>query len=140
MTKVKFKGFGFPILILKPKYLETQGGKVLDVDYTKLEILAFKALIYKSGRYTGAEIKFIRNHMEYTQKTFADLLPVNRSSVTNWESKNLKQTGMDITTELIIKIEMVKFLKLDLNKAYDLLKKSTRSKVSAEMIEIKNVA
>lgn len=123
----EYSGLGFPVILMGVKPKKTPYGKSLNIDHEVLRKSVFKMLIEKPGRFLGAEIKFIRHEMGLSQEVFADLVISERSSVAKWEKKDLKPTGMAESTEIMIRIEMSKHLKADLNKVYDKANKSVRS-------------
>ena len=115
-TNKIFNGLGFPIVLLKAKTKDTEYGEVLDVDFNRLSELVFEALIRKPARFSGAEVKFIRHHMELSQNVFADLLDIDRSSVGKWEAKDLKPTQMMPAVELSLRIQMTQRLRHSVDK------------------------
>lgn len=109
--EIIYEGLGFPIIIVNPRYIEFEGKKVLDINYEELESHVFRALIDKPARLTGAEVKFIRLHMELTQEAFAQkLILSNTSTISKWESKELNFTGMDRQIEALLRMRCKLFL------------------------------
>lgn len=132
----QYNGLGFPVILLGVKTKKTPFGEALDIDHEKLRRTVFRALIEKPGRFSGAEVKFIRHEMGMSQEIFADLVSSERSSVAKWEKKDLALTKMAESAEILIRIEMSNFVsKRDLNRLYDKVRKSVR-KEQQEMIEI----
>ncbi len=99
-----YTALGFPILIENPTYIDFEGEKVLDVNPLQIEDAMFRALIAKSARLTGAEVRFMRTYMELTQKTFGESLLVDASTVSKWEALGQKFTGMPAQTEMILRM------------------------------------
>ena len=98
-----YTALGFPIIIINPKYTQFRGEKILDVNPKKLMREAFKAVLKKKARLSGAEIKFLRTYLKLTQQEFADLVEIDRTSVTKWEAKKHSFTGMDHHTEAYLR-------------------------------------
>ena len=67
----------------------------------------FQALITKSSRLTGTEVKFVRTFWELTQSEFAKRLnQSNHSVVSQWEKRSDRPAGMDYNTELLLRLHM----------------------------------
>jgi len=62
--------------------------------------MLFVALIRQPTRLSGAEVRFLRHHLEMTHDAFARLLKVELSLVVKWEGKDLKATGLTIHAEI----------------------------------------
>ena len=86
----RFNGFGFPVIIRNAPVKKTRHGDVVDLDFGEIEDALFMAIAEKPTRISGAELKFVRSHMNLTQEGFAGLIGVERSSVAKWEKKDLK--------------------------------------------------
>lgn len=132
----QYNGLGFPVILLGVKTKKTPYGEALDIDHEKLKRTVFRALIEKPGRFTGAEVKFIRHEMELSQEVFADLVSADRSSVAKWEKKDLALTSMAESAEILIRIEMSNFVsKKDLGRLYSRVRKSVRQR-QQEFIQV----
>ncbi len=107
---VEYKALGFPIIILNPSYIEFEGEMVLNVNPNKIMDAAFAAVIQKPSRLSGAEVKFLRSYMEYSQESFGRFVGVDHSSVAKWESKKNEFTGMDVPTEALMRMRCKLFL------------------------------
>lgn len=99
-----YTALGFPILIENPSYIEFEGEMVLDVNAGAVQDLMFKALVKKSARLTGAEVRFMRTYMELTQGVFGESLMVDASTVSKWEKTAEKFTGMPSQTEMLLRM------------------------------------
>jgi DNA-binding transcriptional regulator YiaG len=109
--EIIYEGLGFPIIIVNPQFIEFEGEKVLDVDHEELQSYVFRALIDKPARLTGAEVKFMRLYMEFTQEALAQkLILSNTSTISKWESKEAEFTGMDRQTEILLRMRCKLFL------------------------------
>lgn len=110
-----FNHLGFPIKLVEWPHIEVDGELVPDVDYAKLEDIMFQLLPIKPTRLCGAEIKFIRHHLNKTQKEFANWLEdeTDPSTIAKWESTDLEPTGMSKAMERSLRIQL---LTLILNK------------------------
>jgi DNA-binding transcriptional regulator YiaG len=131
-----YNGLGFPVLLMNPRYIKTKVGWALDVNSKKLMEIAFAALIRKPGRLSGAEIKFIRHRMELTQNTFAELLQVDRSLISKWEGKDLKSTEMQGAVEGYLRIQMVKFLRKEIDKEFSFIESAIRKSEVGKPMEL----
>lgn len=131
-----FNGLGFPITLMSPQYKEVRGETVLDIDYDRLQLTAFEGLLHKPTSFSGAELKFIRHHMEMTQNTFADFLGVDRSVVGKWEAADLEWTRMNIATETMVRIRMVQFLDRSIDKEMAAIEPGARKQDVGQPIEV----
>ena len=105
---IQFNGFGFPVLLVNVR-TKTERGEVLpDVNYQEMERVLFKAVIRKPDRLSGAEVKFLRHHLDLTQADFSKMLRVERSLVSKWEARDLKGTGMTAHAEIFLRMKLSK--------------------------------
>lgn len=90
-------------------HIEIEGELVPDVDYVKLEDMMFQLLPIKPTRLCGAEIKFIRHHLDKTQKEFASWLEdeTDPSTIAKWESMDLEPTGMTKAMERSLRMQLI---------------------------------
>jgi DNA-binding transcriptional regulator YiaG len=105
IKKFVFNGLGFPVVIVNPKF-HADGS--LAVKYNQLSQAAFEWLITKECRMSGAQVKFARHYMEMTQADFAKALCQSggHSIVSKWEGKDLEASGMQPSTELLLRLVM----------------------------------
>jgi len=104
-----FNHLGFPIKLVDWPHIEIDGECVPDVNYVKLEEIMFQLLPAKATRLSGAEIKFIRHHLNMTQKKFAKWLEdeTNHSTIAKWENSDLKPTGMSKAMERSLRLQLI---------------------------------
>lgn len=109
---VKINFFGFPIVIIDCPHIEIDGKLKPNVNYTKLENMLFEAMPYKPSKLTGAEIKFIRTHLNMTQKTFAAWMNDTKthSAISIWESSDLEPTNMEDADERSLRLQLIDFI------------------------------
>jgi putative transcriptional regulator len=133
----QFNGFGFPVIIKNARVRKTsRGDEVVDVDFKRLESVLFIAIAEKPARLSGAEIKFLRNHMELTQAEFADLIGIERSSVAKWEKKDLKSSGMSAPAEFAVRFHALRYAKVDLNTSLLKVEVYTKKNTLGKAVEI----
>lgn len=60
---------------------------------------AIKALISQEQRFTGNQIKFIRNYFSMSLRDFAKVVHESHTAVNKWEKHGNKITSMDINIE-----------------------------------------
>ena len=107
--KMIWEGLGFPIKLVGFKMKKINDEFVPDLNMKEIQQEAFMALITKHGRFTGCELKFIRTYLQLTQIEFAKSINASdRSSISQWENKLDYPTGMDINTEIMIRLFMAK--------------------------------
>jgi len=104
-----FNHLGFPIKLMDWPHVKINGELIPDVDYEKLEELVFKLLPLKPTRLSGAEIKFIRHHLEMTQEKFAKWLvdETDDSTITVWEKADLNPTKMSKSMERSLRMQLI---------------------------------
>lgn len=112
MNKIKYNGLGFPINLKGVKTREFRGEILPDVNHRELEDQVFKTLLWMPAHFSGAHLSFVRGYMGLSQKEFATLLGLKtHSTISGWEGKENKATGMLGTTEVIIRLLMASFIK-----------------------------
>ena len=134
---IKFNGFGFPVVLANVQTKVVHDEVVPDVNYNDLQALLFVALIRKPTRLSGAEIRFLRHHLEMTQDAFAKLLKIERSLVSKWEGKDLKATGMTIHAEIFLRMKLAKLGHHDLDAEFDRIEPGSASRGVGKPLEIK---
>ncbi len=104
-----FNHLGFPIKLVDWPHVKVDGELIPDVNYEKLEELMFKLLPLKPTRLSGAEIKFIRHHLEMTQEKFARWLvdETDDSTITVWERADLSPTKMSRSMERSLRMQLI---------------------------------
>jgi DNA-binding transcriptional regulator YiaG len=135
-----FNHLGFPINLVDWPHVEVDGELVPDVNYVKLEELMFMLLPLKPTRLNGAEVKFIRHHLEMTQKKFAKWLEdeTDDSTVAVWEKADLEPTCMSKAMERSLRMQLIGLIlekqrrkTVKLNDVMELLSNSISAKKSS---------
>jgi DNA-binding transcriptional regulator YiaG len=112
MKKIKYNGLGFPIVLKGVKSLEFRGELLPDINHRELEDQVFKTLLWLPAHFSGAHLAFVRGYMGLSQKEFATMLGLKtHATISGWESKENKFTGMPGTAEVIIRLLMAEFVK-----------------------------
>lgn len=111
MKKIKYDGLGFPIILKGVKTREFRGEVLPDINHRELEDQVFKTLLWLPAHFSGAHLSFVRGYMGLSQKEFAMMLGLKtHATISGWESKENKATGMQGTTEVIIRMLMAEFI------------------------------
>ena len=107
-TNVRYMGFGFPVFLLGVDAVkDSDGTSYLDIPHQKLAHSLFLAVLRKPALLTGAELKFLRKYLDFTQEEFAKIIGAkNHSNVAGWESKGEKPTGMVEQAEMIARLKI----------------------------------
>ena len=107
-TNVRYMGFGFPVFLIGVKTVQTgDGNSYLDIPHQKLSRTLFLTLLVKPALLTGAELKFLRKHLDLTQDDFAKLVGAKgHSNIAGWENKGQKPTGMAEQAEMIARLKL----------------------------------
>lgn len=104
MSKMIYYGHGFPVILKDVPLVEADGEELPQIDYRRLaQTLAVAVALHPSSM-TGAEVRFIRQHLELTQDELADVLDVTRNTVINWEKSADEATRMNSSTELVLRL------------------------------------
>ena len=114
MKKTRYNGLGFPIDLKGVKTREFLGEILPDINHRELEDRVFKTLLWLPAHFSGAHLSFVRGYMGLSQKEFATLLGLKtHTTISGWEGKENKATGMQGTTEVVIRLLMAEFIKED---------------------------
>lgn len=112
MKTIRYNGLGFPIDLQGVKTLKFRGETLPDINHRELEDMVFTTLLWLPAHFSGAQLSFIRGYMGLSQKEFANTLGLKtHSTISGWENKDNKATGMPGTTEVIIRLLMADFIK-----------------------------
>jgi len=102
-----YRGFGFPITLIKAPMKKMLSGWVVDIDMQKLEEVVLFALIHKPASLTGNELRFMRKVLELNTTDFGRLLGVTHAAVVKWENETTK---INPSTEVLIRLRMLDHL------------------------------
>lgn len=83
------------------------GEWVIDIDFNKLRSDVLNYLIHKPTGLTGAELRFIRKHLEMTTTEFGKVFAVSHVSVLKWESG---ENRISPTVDLYVRIYILRRL------------------------------
>jgi len=112
--KTRYTGLGFPVDLIGVKTREFRGEAIPDINHRELEDQVFKILLWLPSHFSGAHLGFVRGYMGLSQKEFASMLGLKtHTTISGWEGKDDKVTGMQGTTEVIIRLIMAEFIKED---------------------------
>ena len=125
---VQFNGFGFPVLLVNVTTKKERGEILPDVNYQDMEQMLFEAVILKPARLSGAEVKFLRHHLDMSQAEFSKLLRVERSLVSKWEARDLRVTGMTAHAEIFLRMKLVKIADHNVADEFDGIEKAAGTK------------
>jgi DNA-binding transcriptional regulator YiaG len=114
MKKIRYNGLGFPIDLKGVKTREFRGEILTDINHRELEDQVFKTLLWLPAHFSGAHISFVRGYMKLSQKEFAAILGLKtHATISGWESKENRATGMQGAIEVVIRLLMAEFIKED---------------------------
>lgn len=109
--KMVYTALGLPIVLVGFRFKKIRGIEVPDVNLNTLQKVVFEALIEKPTNLTGAEVRFIRSYLRFSQTELSKILnQAGHSIVSQWEKKGVKATGMDCNTEILLRLHMAKTL------------------------------
>ena len=111
MKKITYSGLGFPIILEGVKTREFRGEILPDINHRVLEDLVFKTLLWLPAHFSGDHLSFVRGYMGLSQKEFATMLGLKtHATISGWELKKNKATGMLGTTEVVVRLLMAEFI------------------------------
>ncbi len=107
----KWNGFGFPVIFEKLTAVKLRGEWVPDVDlnlYAKplVEFICAEQEVPLSG----SQVKFIRHFFGKSLREFAKFLNVKHQSVMRWEEKKQSAARIDVNTEIVMRLKILKAL------------------------------
>jgi DNA-binding transcriptional regulator YiaG len=82
-----YEDLGFPILLVNAPLRKSFGEWIIDIDFNKLRSDVLNHLVHKQTNLTGAELRFIRKHLEMTTAEFGKVFGVTHVTVLKWESE-----------------------------------------------------
>lgn len=97
-------GFGFPVTLLNVPMTTIRGEWVPDINQKQLQEKVLEALVFKPGKLTGNEIRFIRLFCDMTLQEFADRFDLTHPGVLKWENSKNHVTEMKWPTEKDIRL------------------------------------
>ena len=105
---ILYHGFGFPVFLKGVEFKGEGDDRYLDIRHEDLAADIFEAVLEKPAPWTGAELRFVRKHMDMTQVEFATFAHVKtHSSIVGWEKKNMSPTGISEPAELFIRMKIL---------------------------------
>ncbi len=111
MKKLVYNGLGFTIHLKGAKTREFRGEILPDINHRKLEDSVFKMLLWLPAHFSGSHLAFVRGYMGLSQKEFATILGLKtHATISGWEGKQDKATGIPITTEVVVRLLMADFI------------------------------
>ncbi len=111
MKKLIYNGFGFQIILKGVKTFQFRGETLPKINHRELEDMVFKALLRYPAHFSGAHLSFVRGYMNLSQKKFASILGLStHATISGWECKKDRATGMPATTEVVIRLLMADFI------------------------------
>jgi DNA-binding transcriptional regulator YiaG len=134
---MKFNGFGFPVILLNVPVKVEYGDEVPDINFKRIQEQLFHALLLKPSRLSGAEVKFLRHHLELTQDQFGKILKVERSLISKWEGKDLKVTGMSTHIEIFLRLKLTKLKDQNIDRDFAVIEPATATKSVGKPVELK---
>jgi len=134
---MKFNGFGFPVILLNVPVKVEYGDEIPDINFKRMQEQLFQALLLKPSSLSGAEVKFLRHHLELTQDQFAKILKVERSLISKWEGKDLKVTGMSSHIEIFLRLKLAKLKDQNIDRDFAVIEPATATKTVGKPVELK---
>ena len=103
-----YKGFGFPVLLVRVPMVWARSCWTPDVDFNSLSDRLLQTVARKPSRLTGAEIRFIRHSFSMTLQEFSRRFGVTHPAVLKWERSGGRATVMSWAVEKDIRLEILR--------------------------------
>jgi len=117
INQFEYDGLGFPVILLNVPICTVRGIETPEINYQVLQKNVLLALCHKPSPLTGNEIRFIRQYLEMTFINFAKCLGVTHPTVLHWEKSKNTFAKMTPSTEGILRLYVMDFLKAN-NRAF----------------------
>lgn len=112
-----FHGLGFPITLVNTPMRKVLGEWIVDIDLTRLQLVVLRALIFKQGRLSKQELRFVRAFLCMTTTEFGRTLGVSHAAVIQWENGKRQ---LSPSTEFCIRLHMLGHLRAKATEFRDL--------------------
>mgnify|MGYP006078345675 CR=1 FL=1 len=125
-----YEGLGFPVILKKVTMIEFDCEFLPQIHVKKVSDEVIKLLSLSPEKFTGSQLKFIRQYLSMTTREFAkEILGSDTcSNISKWESRKEKPTKMEEGTELIIRLYVIENVieakKSNHSKFFELYKKA----------------
>ncbi|WP_415063739.1 helix-turn-helix domain-containing protein [Bdellovibrio sp.] len=107
----RFEGFGFPVIFDELPAVKVRGELVPDVDFDKYAKPLIEHICARQGvPLSGNQVKFIRNYFGMSLREFAKMLNVTHQSVMRWEDFTISAAHIDVNTEIVFRLIILKQL------------------------------
>lgn len=105
----RFEGFGFPVIFDELPAVKIRGELIPDVDFDKYAKPLIEDICARQDMpLSGNQIKFIRNYFGMSLREFAKMLNVTHQSVMRWEDRANATAKIDVHTELVLRLLVLK--------------------------------
>lgn len=102
-----YAGLGFPIELKNVKMLQINDEWHPQINVKKVAAATMKVLLSQQERFTGNQIKFIRQYFSMSLRDFAkDVVNESHTAVSKWEKCGNEVTNMDINIEKVLRLYM----------------------------------
>jgi transcriptional regulator with XRE-family HTH domain len=120
----QWNGYGFPVIFSELPAVRLRGELVPDVDFNLLAKPLIKIICAKQPiPFSGNQVKFIRHHLGMSMREFAQFMDVTHQSVMRWEKKAKSAARIDINTEIVMRLRILKTLKSDAQSIEEVVEK-----------------
>jgi DNA-binding transcriptional regulator YiaG len=108
----EWNGFGFPIIFDQLPGIKMRGKLIPDID---MEIFSKPLIEFICANQdiplSGNQVKFIRNYFGMSLREFAKTMNIKHQSVMRWEEKKQSAARIDVNTEIVLRLMILKKLK-----------------------------
>jgi hypothetical protein len=120
----QWNGFGFPVIFEELPAIKVRGEIIPDVDLTRYARALVQIVCAKQKvPFSGNQVKFIRSHLAMSLREFAKFMDVTHQSVMRWEEKGKAAARIDVNTEIVMRLKILKELNSDAKSIADVVEK-----------------
>lgn len=99
-----YHGAGYAVVLHHVPMIQVANEWVLNTNPAVIDRIIFQSIPHHAARLTGDQIRFVRDYVGLTLKSFAERFGVSHAAVKKWENGGDKPTNMSWATEKDIRL------------------------------------
>ena len=134
----RYSGLGIEIILKEVELCKIGKDWLPNVDVEELAHKFFPLLPFKTSRYTGDEIAFIRTYLKMSKSKFGKALRVSHTAVNKWEKAGKEVCPMEFGLELFLRLLIAEKLEMKMGKYKEiyLITQKTNQKIEKDPLII----
>lgn len=111
LKNYEWLGYGFPVIFDELPAIKVRGELIPDTDFSEFEKPLVEFICASQEiPLSGNQVKFIRMYFDMSLREFAKFLNVKHQSIMRWESKKKSAARIDVNTEIVMRLMILKRL------------------------------